>query len=211
MIDAPQPNEQTVLVTGGSGYVGSWAVVALLERGYRVRTTVRDLSREPVLRDMIATKVDPGDRLAVVAANLLVDEGWDAATAGTHYVLHVASPMPVGDFRGQDVIHPAREGMRRVLEASLRAGVARVVLTSSTAAAMRKDKTGNVVDEAIWTDLPDKPIYNYSRSKTLAEQDAWTIAARSGGRLELASVLPSSIQGPVLDRKSTRLNSSHRP
>lgn len=190
--------QRTVLVTGGSGYVGSWAIVELLRLGYSVRTTVRSLSREKEVRAMIAGQVDAADRLSVFAANLLQDDGWESAIEGSDYVLHVASPMPIGEFRGQDVIRPGREGVRRVLQASLNAGVKRVVLTSSTAAAMLKQNGQTKVNETIWTDLPDKSIYNYPRAKTLAEQDAWEIMSKAGGAMELTTVLPSSIQGPVL-------------
>ena len=188
----------TVLVTGGSGYLGSWIAVGLLRRGYRVRATIRNLARQDEVRAMIATEVDAGDRLSFVAADLLKDDGWDAAARGVDYVMHVASPMPIGEFRGQDVIRPAREGTRRILAAAAKAGVKRVVLTSSMSAASPKDKKGQVSDETVWTDLPDKPIYNYSRAKTLAEQDAWAFVRTEGDGMELATVLPSQIQGPVL-------------
>ena len=53
----------TVLVTGGTGFLGGWCIAALLERGYDVRTTVRDLAREPAVRDAVAAAgVDAGDR-----------------------------------------------------------------------------------------------------------------------------------------------------
>src|SRR5271163_3603371 len=112
--DSRSPQE-TVLVTGGSGFLGSWTVVELLRRTYSVRTTIRDLTRAPQVRAMVATEVDPGDRLRFVQADLLKDQGWDEATADADFVLHIASPMPVGEFRGQDVITPAREGTLRVL------------------------------------------------------------------------------------------------
>jgi dihydroflavonol-4-reductase len=189
--------KQTVLVTGGTGFVGSWAIVELLRRGYRVRTTIRSLARESDVRSMIATQTDPAS-LACVQANLLEDRGWDEAMAGADFVLHVASPMPVGEYRGQDVITPAREGTLRVMRAARAAAVKRVVITSSTAAAIPADTSGGVVaDETIWTDLPDKEIYNYARSKTLAEQDAWRFIEANNG-IELATVLPAQIQGPVL-------------
>ncbi|WP_375402747.1 NAD-dependent epimerase/dehydratase family protein [uncultured Sphingomonas sp.] len=188
-----------VVVTGGSGFVGSWVVIELLRQGYQVRTTVRDLRREEDVRAMIAGEVDPGDRLTFFAADLLSDDGWDRAVTGADYVVHVASPMPTGEYRGQDVITPAREGTRRVLEAALRAGVKRVVATSSTAAASPRIK-GAGADEAVWTDLPPKKIYDYPRAKTLAEADAWAFIRAAGGRMELTTVLPSSIQGPVLGR-----------
>jgi dihydroflavonol-4-reductase len=190
--------EHTVLVTGGSGYLGGWAVIGLLRQGYRVRATLRNLAREGDVRATIATQVDAGDRLSFVAADLLSDEGWDRATKGATYVLHVASPMPVGEFRGQDIIRPAREGTRRVLEAAAKAGVKRVVLTSSTAAAMPEQRSGAVADETVWTDLPPKAIYNYPRSKTLAEQDAWAFVRKPGATMELTTILPGQIQGPVL-------------
>ena len=70
---------QTVLVTGGSGFLGGWCVIELLRRGYTVRTTVRSLSREPQVRATVGSEVDPGDRLTVLAADLTSDEGWPEA------------------------------------------------------------------------------------------------------------------------------------
>ena len=86
---------ETVLVTGGSGYIGGWCVTALLQQGYVVRTTVRDLAREPAVRAAVGKTVDPGNRLSFHAANLTSDDGWEAAVAGCDYVLHVASPLGV--------------------------------------------------------------------------------------------------------------------
>ena len=188
---------ETVLVTGGTGFVGSWAVVELLRRGYQVRTTIRNLARESDVRSMIATQTNPAS-LRFTQANLLEDRGWDEAMAGVDFALHVASPMPIGEYRGQDVITPARDGTLRVMRAAHAAAVKRVVITSSTAAASPADKSdGVVVDETVWTDLPDRAIYNYARSKTLAEQDAWRFVDANPG-MELATVLPAQIQGPVL-------------
>src|SRR4051794_23176173 len=85
----------TVLVTGGTGFLGGWCVASLLERGYDVRTTVRDLAREPGVRGGVeAGGVDPGSRLRVLAADLTSDAGWADAVAGCRYALHVASPFP---------------------------------------------------------------------------------------------------------------------
>jgi dihydroflavonol-4-reductase len=187
--------QQTVLVTGGSGFVGGWAVVELLRKGYRVRTTVRSLAREPDVRAAIETQTDPGDRLSFAQADLLDDSGWEEATVGADFVLHVASPMPVGEFSGQDVITPAREGTLRVLRAARGAGVKRVVITSSAAAAI-PTRNDVVADEEVWTALPPKVIHNYPRSKTLAEQDAWAYVKQHGG-IELTTILPAQIQGPV--------------
>ncbi len=131
-------SEDLVLVTGGSGFLGAHCLVALLERGYRVRTTVRTLDRQTevwaALRMAGHGETEP-ERVEIVAANLTADEGWDAAVAGCHYVLHTASPFPSTAPKDEnDLIVPAREGALRVLAASRRAGVKRVVLTSSFAA-----------------------------------------------------------------------------
>jgi dihydroflavonol-4-reductase len=184
----------TVLVTGGSGFIGSWCVVELLRRGYKVRATVRNLAREPDVRAMIAKEVDAQDRLSFAEADLKDDGGWHDAAAGCAYILHVASPMPIGEYRGQPVLAPARDGTLRVLRAGLAAGARRIVVTSSTAAA--QPKPGEPSDETVWTDLPDKPIHNYPRSKTLAEQAAWAFAKEH--KIELSTVLPAMVLGPVL-------------
>ncbi len=106
----------TVLVTGGSGYIGGWCVIGLLQQGYRVRATVRSLAKEPQARAAIAKEVDPADRLSFHAADLMSDAGWDEAAAGCDYVLHVASPLGVAEPKDPDeLIVPAREGARRVV------------------------------------------------------------------------------------------------
>src|SRR5690349_2094101 len=126
----------TVLVTGGSGFIGSHCILRLLADGHQVRTTVRNLAREADVRVMLrAGGADPGDRLTVVAADLKNDAGWLEAVAGCDTVLHVASPLPASVPRHEDeLIVPARDGALRVLRAARDAGVRRVVLTSSFAA-----------------------------------------------------------------------------
>src|SRR5579859_4228493 len=126
----------TILVTGGSGFIGSHCILQLLAAGHQVRTTVRNLQREPDVRAMLKVGgADPGNRLTFYAADLEKDSGWAQAVAGCEYVLHVASPLPLHIPKNEDeLIVPAREGTLRVLRAARDAGVKRVVLTSSFAA-----------------------------------------------------------------------------
>jgi nucleoside-diphosphate-sugar epimerase len=187
-------------VTGGSGFVGSWCVIGLLQQGYTVRTTVRHLGRESAVRAAIGKVVDPQNRLSFHAAELTSDAGWDAAASGCDYVLHVASPVAVSEPKNaNELIVPARDGTRRVVGAALKAGVKRVVLTSSVAAASPR-AGARESDETVWTDLADPKVSAYSRSKTLAERTAWDLIGASGGATTLATVNPSVVLGPVLSR-----------
>jgi nucleoside-diphosphate-sugar epimerase len=193
--------QETVLVTGGSGFLGGWCVAELLRRGYSVRTTVRDLSREAELRSRVESLSGSStdDRLAVVAANLTSDDGWDRAVDGCQRILHVASPFPLAQPKDPDeLIVPAREGTLRVLRAGLRAGAARIVVTSSVAAVGGNDKSsGRPLDESDWTDLGDTTVTPYARSKTIAERAAWDLVEEMGEIARLATVNPGAILGPV--------------
>lgn len=161
---------ETVLVTGGSGYVAGWAIVALLDRGYTVRTTVRSARKEDAIRAAVSEGLDRsegprsdfGDRLGFAHADLLEDTGWDEAMDGVDYVLHVASPL--GDEKSRDadaLIVPARDGALRVLRAATAARVRRVVMTSAANAASPAAYTSEgITDETLWTvDDPSMPAY----------------------------------------------------
>jgi len=191
----------TVLVTGGSGFIGSHCILQLLTSGHTVRTTVRTLQREAEVRTMLRQGgVDAGNHLSFFAADLERDEGWAKAVAGCDYVLHVASPFPAAAPRDEnELIVPAREGALRVLRASRDAVVKRVVLTSSFAAiGYAKEPKGAPYTEADWTDPNSPGLAAYTKSKTLAERAAWDFIAREGGALELCVVNPVGVFGPVL-------------
>jgi nucleoside-diphosphate-sugar epimerase len=200
--EADMTGQGPVLVTGGSGFIGSWCVIELLQRGYTVRTTVRSLDRESAVRAAIGRMVDPQDRLSFHAADLTADAGWDQAAGGCTHVLHVASPVVAAEPKDADaLIVPARDGTRRVVDAALKAGVQRVVLTSSVAAASpRSNARESVTDETVWTDPDDRKTGAYARSKTLAERTAWGLVGASAGATTLSTVQPSLVLGPVLSR-----------
>jgi nucleoside-diphosphate-sugar epimerase len=192
----------TVLVTGGSGFIGGHCILQLLAAGHQVRTTLRSLQRQGDVLAMLKTGgADPGNRLSFFAADLERDAGWDPAIAGCDYVLHVASPFPKTVPAHEDeLIVPAREGALRVLRAARAAGVKRVVLTSSFAAIGYGLKQQPLrFDETFWTDL-DGEVAPYPKSKTLAERAAWDFMAREAGSLELSVVNPVGVFGPVLGK-----------
>ena len=193
---------QTVLVTGGTGYLGGWCIAQLLDRGYSVRTTVRDPAREGDVRAAVAAAGAEADGLlSVVAADLSDDAGWPEAVAGCTYVLHVASPFPPAQPKDPDeLIVPARDGSLRVLRTSLDAGVERIVMTSSVAAVRGggPPSNGSTYTEADWTDGDDASLTPYTRSKAIAERAAWQFVRDAGAEQRLATVNPGAIIGPVL-------------
>ena len=192
--------DDQVLVTGGTGFLGTHVIAQLLGSGYRVRTTVRDLSRADELREALSRVGVPLENtLDLVVADLSEDDGWNDAVEGVRFVLHVASPFPPAmPDSDDDVIRPARDGALRVLRASRDAGVERVVMTSSFAAVgYGHEPTDEAFDEHTWTNV-DAPLSAYIRSKALAERAAWDFMASEGGDLELAVVNPVGIFGPPL-------------
>jgi len=192
---------QTVVVTGGTGFIAQYCILALLDAGYRVRTTVRSLAREAEVRGHLKVAgAEPGDRLSFVVADLTADVGWAEATAGCAYVIHGASPTPTGDQTREDEwIRPAVDGNLRVLRAARGAGVKRVVLTSAFGAICAGHGPMNrPFNETDWSDLTAKNIWPYQKSKTLAERAAWDFIAHEGRGLELSAVSPVTVLGPVL-------------
>jgi dihydroflavonol-4-reductase len=193
-------SDELVLVTGGSGFIAQHCILALLQAGYRVRTTLRSLSREAEVRGNLSTGgAKLGDRLSFVAADLTADDGWSEATEGCAYVMHGASPTPSGNqVHAEDWIRPAVDGNLRVLRAARGSGVRRVVLTSAFGAiGVGHGPRSRPFNETDWSDL-NGHVAPYQKSKTLAERASWDFIAREGGGLQLATVNPTTVLGPAL-------------
>ena len=192
--------DETVLVTGGTGFIADYCILKLLDAGYRVRTTVRSLAREGEVRAMLKEGgAEPGELLSFVQADLGSDAGWMEAAQGCTYVMHGASPTPSGpQTKLEDWVRPAVDGQLRVLGAARDAGVKRVVLTSAFGAiGMGHKPQTRPWNETDWTDLSGH-VEPYQVSKTMSERAAWDFIAREGGGLELAAVNPVAVLGPVL-------------
>jgi len=190
-----------VLVTGISGYVGQHCAAELLKNGYAVRGSVRSLSKTDEVKNGITKEIDPKGNLEFCELNLLKDEGWDKAMEGCDFVLHVASPFIVKAPKDEnELIKPAVDGTLRALKAAKKAGVKRVVLTSSTVA-MHGGQHGIVkLNQDSWTNINEKSVTAYFKSKTLAEKAAWEFINSQTGdsKLELVVINPGPIYGPTL-------------
>ncbi|MBD3581921.1 SDR family oxidoreductase [Flavobacterium selenitireducens] len=192
-------SDTTVLVIGGSGFLGLQWVLQLLDAGYSVRTTVRALAKKGKVLQALQSAGANVSRLEFFEADLTSDKNWYTAVSGCRYVLHVASPFPADNPQDEnELIVPARDGAQRVLKAAKEANVERVVMTSSFAAIgySEPDKT-HVFSEVDWTD-ENAPIPAYIKSKTVAEKAAWNFVRTQGNGLELSVINPVGIFGPVM-------------
>lgn len=190
-----------VLVTGGSGYIASFVIAQLLDAGWQVRATVRKLERAREATAAIATLSTQANAIEWVAATLDDDAGWAEAVSDCRYVLHVASPLPLANPKDDDeLVRPARDGALRVLKAARAAGVSRVVMTSSTAAVTYGFGSRDTPwTEAAWSSPEDRSDSSaYERSKMIAERAAWDWLAREGAPMELVTICPGAVLGPVL-------------
>ena len=189
----------TVVVTGGSGYLGTHVIEQLLNQGYSVVATVRSPDAQQRVIKSLENRVENSDSLRFVLAELGSDAGWSDAVAGATYVIHTASPFPaVQPDDPNELIAPARDGALRVLRAAKAAGVQRVVLTSSFAAVGYSRTNFDVpFTEADWTDANDHSNTPYVQSKTIAERAAWDYVHGEGQGLELSVINPVAIIGPV--------------
>jgi dihydroflavonol-4-reductase len=191
-----------VLLTGVSGFLGGHVASALLAAGYQVRGSVRSLAKADKVRETLAKAGADVGRLEFVALDLLKDDGWEAAAQGCRFLLHTASPFVISmPADKMELIRPATEGTERALNAGLKAGVERIVLTSSMAAiAYGHDRNRTTpFTAADWTDLEGHGVNAYEESKTRAERRAWEIMKAAGREKDLAVINPSGIFGPLLD------------
>ena len=190
---------EKVLVTGASGFIAEHCIIELLKNGYSVKGSLRTMSREQEVRDAVKTETDDA-KLEFCRLDLLDDDGWEEAMRDCDYLMHVASPFVIEDPKDEnELIKPAKEGTLRALNAAKKAGIKRVVLTSSVAAVNSHMMSGNS-DHTTWTDINSKYVTPYQKSKTIAEKAAWDFynSQDSSNRLELAVINPGGVMGPQL-------------
>jgi len=201
-------NMKKVLITGASGYIGKHITLQLLNQGYEVRASVRNLAKSVEVLDAVRPHLlDPSNfdtRLTFVELDLEKDSGWDAALQGIDVLMHTASPFPLASPKDEnELIRPAVDGTLRALKAAKSSGVVRVILTSSMAAIYGRELPAGVseYDETMWTDVTH-PVGRgaYTKSKTLAEKAAWDYIKSDAPEIALTTINPVLVLGAPLDK-----------
>ena len=203
-IDKSKP----VAVTGGTGYLASWIVKHLLDRGMTVKTSVRNLKESSKFDHLMKIQGAVEGRLQIIEADLLSDGSYDEVVKDCELVIHAASPFKIAGVKDylKDVIEPALEGTKNVLGSVNRASsVRRVILTASAAtiygdAADISEKADGIFTGADWNTTSTAKHQPYSFSKTIAEKQAWMIAG-SQSRWDLVTIHPGFVLGPSLTNR----------
>jgi len=198
-------NNNKVLITGVTGFLGSHTAVQLLNKGYQVIGTVRDKKRIDSIKEVIGMHTQYLHNITFAVAELTDPDVWKELTQDLDFVQHIASPFPRELPKSDDeLIIPAKNGALNVLKAAAANNVKRVVLTSALAAIAYGRSSAdlhNVFDENDWTDVHSKKdITPYYKSKTIAERAAWDFIRDSQSNLELVTVCPGAILGPVIEK-----------
>lgn len=199
---------EKVMITGGSGYIGSWVVKDLLEKGYTVRMMVRDKSNQDKIKHLLDIERNSPGTLEVLEADLLQKGSFDEAAKGCKYIIHMASPFIMGAKDPQkELVDPALDGTRNVLQAASNSGsVEKVVLTSSVASIYGDNKDMKEMGISAFTEehfnhTSTLKHQSYSYSKVLAEKEAWKIE-KGQQKWQLIVINPAFVMGPPLGKET---------
>ena len=185
-----------ILVTGGTSYIGKHCIAHLLNKQYKVRTTIRDLRKANQIETDLKKYLNKDFHIDFYEADLLNDSGWNNAISGCDAIMHVAGPYPIS-FEGpeEDQIKPHEQGALRILKLAKSNGVERVVLTSSIAAVWMGVPGDKDLDESKWTNESIENIDPYIKSKTIKEKAVWDYATKNKS-IKLTTILPPVVLGP---------------
>ncbi|GAB4839405.1 hypothetical protein Ancab_028929 [Ancistrocladus abbreviatus] len=194
--------KETVCVTGAAGFIGSWLIMRLLERGYVVRATVRDPGNMKKVKHLLDLP-NANTHLTLWKADLTQEGSFDEAIQGCVGVFHVATPM---DFESKDpeneIIQPTIRGFLDIMKACHQSKTVKRVVFTSSAGTVNVEKTQKpVYDEKCWSDLEfirstKMTGWTYFVSKILAEQAAWKFAEEN--HIDFISIIPTLVVGPFI-------------
>ena len=193
-----QNHLKKVLVTGASGYIASHCIKVLLEKGFKVKGSVRDLNKINIPKKFLENSLYKSN-FEFCQLNLLNDKGWNKALEDCEYLMHIASPCIIKEPKMEnDIIAPAVEGTLRALHAAHKSKIKKVVLTSSIGA-MAYGNENKICQTSDWTDI-SKNVGTYIKSKTMAEKAAWKFFNDlSEPSFSLTTINPGMVFGPVIN------------
>ncbi|XP_039022825.1 putative anthocyanidin reductase isoform X2 [Hibiscus syriacus] len=207
-----QATSKVCCVTGGSGYLGSWLVKKLLEKGYTVHATLRNLDDKSKV-GFLNSLPGAATKLVLFQADIYNPDEFKHAIQGCEFVFHVATPMQTTDTQSsQEIIEAAISGVRSIAESCLQSpAVKRLIYTASVLGASPLTKDGfninSCVNESSWTHVDVASTHGlqylrtYTISKTLAEKEALRYngeANANGGKLEVVSLACGLVGGETL-------------
>ncbi len=191
--------KEKVLVTGASGYIALHCISELLKRGYKVRGSLRDMSKEPKTRDYFVCDKE-NSNLEFCKLDLLNDEGWEDAASDCDYIMHIASPFIIEEPKNEkNLIEPALEGTLRALNTAKKNNIKKFILTSSMASVAYGHKA-KICNKDNWTDT-SKNVGAYVRSKTIAERAAWKFIKDNNVPFSLTTIHPGMVFGPLINNE----------
>lgn len=195
---------KNIFISGISGFIGTHITIEGIRRGYHITGTTRSQKKEEEVKKTITNELgeEALKSLTVFHCDLNSPNGWADAMKGCDAVLHVASPFPMGLPKHEnDLIHPARNGVKHVFEAAIQNKIYRIVQTSSIAAIMYGHELGKThFTEEDFTNINGAMISPYTKSKTLAEQDVWNYAKQHPA-LKVSVINPGFVLGPLLNKE----------
>tara|TARA_B100000575_G_C23077958_1_gene620966 strand:- start:439 stop:1449 length:1011 start_codon:yes stop_codon:yes gene_type:complete len=196
--------KKQVLVTGANGFIALHCISKLLDNGFKVKGSLKDLKKESLVRDALGTKLNR-ENFEICELNLLEDQGWAEAASNCDYLLHIASPCVIKEPKHEnEIIDPAVNGTLRAIKAAHKANVKKIVITSSIGSIIYGHNK-NICDSKDWTDVSFS-VGAYIKSKTLAEKAAWDYLDKlKRSKLSMTSINPGMVFGPIL---SNQINST---
>ncbi len=187
---------EKVLVTGASGYIALHCISELLKNGYKVKGSLRDISKEKNIRDYFVFDYEESN-LEFCNLDLMKDDGWDDAVSDCKYIMHIASPFEIEEPKNEKkLIEPALEGTLRALKAAKRNNIKKIILTSSMAS-VAYGHNAKICNNNHWTDT-SKNVGAYVRSKTIAERAAWDFLKENNVTFTLTTIHPGMVFGPLI-------------
>ena len=196
--------KKKVLVTGANGFIALHCISKLLDNGFNVKGSLKDLKKESLVRDALGNKIN-SENFELCKLDLFEDQGWEEATSNCDYLLHIASPCVIKEPKNEnEIIYPAVNGTLRAIKAAHKANIKKIVITSSVGSIVYGHNK-EICDSSDWTDVSSS-VGAYIKSKTLAEKAAWDYFDKlRRPKFSMTSINPGMVFGPLL---SNQINST---